>query len=33
VSVPEPRSLAGLMAFATGLWLTKKKKVSRWLVP
>jgi len=29
VSVPEPRSLAGLMAFATGLWLTKKKKVSR----
>jgi len=29
VSVPEPRSLAGLIAFATGLWLTKKKKVIR----
>ncbi|MEQ8462871.1 trypsin-like serine protease [Coleofasciculus sp. E1-EBD-02] len=29
VSVSEPRSLAGLMALATGLWLTKKKKVSR----
>ena len=29
VSVPEPRSVAGLMTLATGLWLTKKKKVSR----